>query len=135
MTFGPEELDAFPVVDDFHLKLAGAGEGGLHLEFASASKGRLAGFPAWDHVDRDLRHFVAADVPIGTVDEPYDDRDEEWRILIFAEGAWVYVAEGNHPNARRFESTFRVLRDRYLQAWAAIIDQYNPITPLDSEES
>lgn len=133
MTFGPEELDAFPVIDDFSVKLVEAGEGGMHLELASASKGRLAGFPAWDHVDRDLRHFVAADVPLGSVAEPYDDRDEEWRILIFEEGGWVYVAEGDHPNAQRFGSTFRVLRERYFQAWAALIDQFNPITPLDEE--
>lgn len=133
MTFEPEELDAFPVIDDFDLKLVGAGDGGMHLELASASRGRLAGFPAWDHVDRDLRHFVPADVPLGSVDQPYDDRDEAWRILIFEEGGWVYVAEGDHPHAARFTSTFRVLRERYCQAWAALIDQFNPITRLDEE--
>jgi hypothetical protein len=28
-----------------------------------------------------------------------------------------------------------VPRDRYLAAWAALIDAYNPITPLDETEN
>ena len=136
MMFEREQLEAFPVITDFALRLFDSGdEGGMHLEYASASQGRLAQFPAWDHVDRDLRHFIAADVPFGTLAEPYDDRDETWRILLFEDGGWVYVAEGEEPNATSFTSRFRVLRERYFQAWAALIDQFNPITPLDEEES
>ena len=135
MMFKREELEAFPVITDFSVKLFDAGEGGMHLEYASASQGRLAHFPAWDHVDRDLRHFIPSDVPLGNLAEPYDDRDEAWRILIFEDGGWVYVAEGDDPKATRFGSRFRVLRERYFQAWAALIDQFNPITPLDEEES
>lgn len=135
MMFTREELEAFPVVTDFSVKLFDAGEGGMHLEYASASLGRLAHFPAWDHVDRDLRHFIPSDVPLGTLAEPYDDRDEAWRILVFEDGGWIYVAEGDQPNAARFASRFRVLRELYFQAWAALVDQFNPITPLDEEES
>jgi hypothetical protein len=136
LMFTKEELEGFPVVTDFSVKLVDSGdEGGLRLEYASASQGRLAHFPAWDHVDRDLRHFIAADVPLGRFDEPYDDRDEAWRILIFEDGGWIYVAEGDNPNAAVFGSRFRVLREQYITAWAALIDQFNPITPLDEEES
>ena len=134
LMFEPEELDAFPVIDDFSVKLGDPADGGKHLERACAAPGRLAGFPAGDHADRDLRHFVAADVPLGSIHEPYDDRDEAWRILIFEEGGWIYVAEGDDPNATEFASKFRVKRERYLQAWAALIDQFNPIKPLDETE-
>lgn len=129
--FAPQELDAFPVVEDFSVQLVDAGEGGQHLEFASATRGRLAGFPVWDHADRDLRHFVPSDVPIGSADEPFFDRDDGWIIVIFQEGAWVYIAEGDDPNAAPNGARFRVPAERYLQAWAALIDLYNPITPLD----
>ncbi|HEX8253470.1 MAG TPA: hypothetical protein VF846_10000 [Thermoanaerobaculia bacterium] len=131
MRFTSEELDAFPPVNDFLVRLFDSGEGGLHLEFASASRGRLTEFPAWDHVDRDLRHFIPSDVPLGSNGEPYDDRDEGWRILIFLEGEWVYVAVGDAPAAVVFTSLFRVPRERYLQAWAALVDQFNPITPME----
>lgn len=127
-----DDLDSFPVVDDFVLRLVGESddEGGKHIEMASVARGRVAWFPAWDNADRDLRHFVPYDVPLGTIDEPYDDRDEGWRILIFEQGGWVYVAEGDDPNATGFVSAFRVRTERYLQAWAALIALYNPITPL-----
>ena len=129
--FTPDDLDAYPVVADFVVRLSEEDEGGKHLEFASAEHGRLAGFPAWDHADRDLRHFVASDVPFGSLHEPYDDRDEGWRIAIFEHAGWVYVAEGDSPDATEANNRFRVRSDRYMQAWAALIDLYNPITPLD----
>ena len=108
-------------IDDFAVRLTDSN----HVEFASPTRGRLAWFPAWEHADRDLRHFIAADVPIGTRDLPYEDRDEEeeWSIRIFEDGGWVHVEGG--------DSSFRVRRERYLQAWAALIDFYNPIVPLD----
>jgi hypothetical protein len=129
--FDPDNLDAFPMVEDFLVRLSEEAEGGKHLEYASAEHGRLAGFPAWDHADRDLRHFIASDVPLGSIHEPYEDRDEQWRIVIFEHAGWVYVAEGAAPNATEASTRFRIRSDRYLQAWAALIDLYNPITPLD----
>jgi hypothetical protein len=116
-------LESYPVVDDFVVRLIER-EGVKFVELASAARGRLAWFPAWEHADRDLRHFVAADVPIGTFDRPYDDADENWTISIFEQGGWVYVDEN--------DSRFRVPTPRYLAAWAALIDSFNPITPLDA---
>lgn len=107
------------------------------IEFTSATQGALARFPAWEAADRDLRHFTPGDVPIGALDEPYDDRDDAWRILVFEHAGWVYVLEADDPHTLTFGTYFRVRRERYLQAWAALIDFYNPITPLDdtSEDS
>ena len=97
----------------------------------SRKKGRLAYFPAWEHADRDLRHFTAADVPLGTMDIPYDDADDNWRIIIFEHKGFVYVLEADDPRAEDFKRWFRVARDRYLQSWAMLIDVFNPIKPLD----
>ncbi len=109
-------------VDDFIVRL----NGDRFIEMVSASQGRLAWFPAWEHADRDLRHFIAADVPFGTPDAPYVDEDEAWGIRIFEENGWVYVNENG--------ATFRVPRERYFHAWAALIDQFNPIVPLHDAE-
>jgi hypothetical protein len=127
-------LGKFATIDDFVVRLVDDADGGKHIELASAAKGRLAGFPAWDHADRDLRHFAATDVPFGSVDEPYDDRDDGWRIAIFADSGWVYIAEGDDASASEPASAFRVSLDRYFKAWAALIDQHNPITPLDDAD-
>jgi hypothetical protein len=122
---GDDGIGSFPLIDDFSIAV---NEG--IIEFRSGGK-RLASFPAWEHADRDLRHFVAADVPIGTMDAPYDDADDAWRIVLFEHRGFVYVLEADDPQAIDFPRYFRVPSDRYLKAWAALIDAYNPIKPLD----
>lgn len=122
-----EKLSDFSPVDDFSVLLIDSEDSGKQLEYTSVSRGRLAHFPAWEHVDRDLRHFIPADVPLGKRDEPYEDRDEDWHIVIFEEDGWVYVAEN--------DVKFRVRRERYNREWAAIIDAFNPIAPLDEVEN
>jgi hypothetical protein len=117
----------FRTIEDFTVRLADSGEGGKHVELASETEGRLAGFPAWDHADRDLRHFIESDIPAGTREEPYQDRDEDWQIAIFEHDGWVYVAEGQSNSNR----AFRVRTERYRSAWRALIERFNPSVPLD----
>jgi hypothetical protein len=127
-----DDLTRFPVEAGFAVELREAGEGGLHVHFVRSIGGPvLAQFPAWDHADRDLRHFTPYDVPIGSIDEPFDEADDSWRIKIFEHGGYVYVLQGDEPHAEEFATFFKVPRDQYLQAWAFVIDAYNPITPLD----
>ena len=119
--------DRYPTVDDFVVRLVDGEEGGKHIELASEAGGRLAGFPAWDHADRDLRHFIQSDIPLGSREEPYEDRDESWQIAIFEHAGWVYVAEGD--GARN--AAFRVRTEDYVGAWTRLIDRFNPAVPLD----
>lgn len=93
-------------------------ESGQQIEYRSALGGRLAHFPAWEHVDRDLRHFISDDIPNGTREEPYEDRDEAWHIVIFEEDGWVYVEENG--------ARFRVRAEEYARNWNALIDEFNP---------
>ncbi len=124
------DLGAFPTVADFTIDLRDSEEFGEHVHFVSPTRGELAGFPYWDNVGRDMRHFVADDVPLGTIDEPVDDADVDWRIIIFEHGGFVYVLEGTAPHATEFDVWFRVPRDRYIAEWARVIDYFNPIEPL-----
>jgi len=123
-------LDGFPVIPDFAIELRETDDTGQHVFFISAKAGELAGFPYWDHADRDMRHFSAEDVPLGSVDEPVEDADIDWQIVIFEHRGFVYVLEGGEPHATAFDVWFRVPTDRYVAAWAAVIDQFNPIEPL-----
>jgi hypothetical protein len=125
------DLTDVPVIPDFAIELRELEDCGKILHFISASHGELAWFPAWEHADRDLRHFVASDVPLGTIDDPYDDRDEGWRIVIFEHGGYVYIFEDDRPNGERFPRRFRVPRDLYFFAWAAVINEFNPLVSVD----
>ena len=120
-------MTEFRTVEHFTIRLVDSDTAGKQLEFAGDGR-RLAGFPAWEHADRDLRHFIQSDIPIGTREEPYEDRDEEWQIAIFEHGGWVYVAE---TEGQGTATAFRVPADRYLAAWRAIIDRFNPAMGLE----
>jgi len=125
------DLGDIPIINDFSIELRELEDMGKIVHFISASRGELAWFPSWEHADRDLRHFVASDVPLGRIDDPYDDRDEGWRIVIFEEGGFVYIFEDDRPNGTRFPRRWRVMRDRYFFAWAAVINEHNPLVSLD----
>jgi hypothetical protein len=125
------DLENVQTIMDFAIELRELEDCGKILHFVSGSHGELAWFPAWEHADRDLRHFVASDVPLGSIDDPYDDRDEGWRILIFEHGGYVYIFEDDRPNGERFPRRFRVPRARYFFAGAAVINEFNPLVSVD----
>lgn len=119
------DLDAVPVADNFRVELLDR-----HLELTSNNR-RIAWFPAWENADRDLRHFVPADVPLGTLDAPFEEEDEAWRIRIFEHAGWIYILEADSPRATEFPRQWRVRREQYLEAWARVISQFNPVLDLD----
>ena len=113
-------LIALDTIDDFEVRIGGDDR---VVIFASTGRGELARFPAWERADRDLRHFGVDDIPIGTSEEPFEDAEDNWRIEIFEEGAFVTVVENG--------ARFRVPRDDYFAAWEALISRYNPSISLD----
>jgi hypothetical protein len=124
------DLDGAPLVPDFFLDLHEEGEGGLHIAMMSRSQGRLAGFPAWDHADRDLRHFTPADIPLGTETEPFEDADEAWRIVIVARDRDVFVLEGDTPRGDLVRR-YRIPRDQYVTAWNELMVRFHPPLALE----
>ncbi|MEA2417210.1 MAG: hypothetical protein QOI58_3867 [Thermoanaerobaculia bacterium] len=123
-------IDDAPRVTDFYLTLNEYPEGGLHIAMMSRTRGHLAGFPAWDHADRDLRHFTHDDIPLGTDDEPFEDADEAWRIVILALEKDVFILEGDAPRGP-LTRRYRIPRDQYLAAWDALIREYHPARSLE----
>lgn len=125
------DLEQVGTIEDFAIELREMEDCGKIVHFISASQGELAWFPAWEHADRDLRHFVASDVPLGTVDDPFEEEDEGWRIVIFEENGYVFILEDDRPQGERFPRRYRVPKNVYFFAWAAAINQYNPMVSLD----
>lgn len=125
------DLAAVPLVRSFAVELRELEDLGKIVHFVSPEGGELAWFPAWEHAERDLPHMNAVDVPLGTLEDPYDDRDEGWRIVIFEHEGFVYVFEDDRPDGTRFPRRYRMPRDQYLMGWALLMDASNPITPLE----
>jgi hypothetical protein len=124
------DLDDAARITDFYLTLVDYPEGGLHIEMMSRTRGHLAGFPSWDHADRDLRHFTPADIPLGTDEEPFEDADEAWRIVILERGKDVFILEGDAPRGE-LTRRYRIPREQYRAAWEDLIREYHPAKSLE----
>jgi hypothetical protein len=124
------DLDDVPPIPDCYLTLREEPEGGLHIRMMSRTRGDLAGFPAWDHADRDLRHFTPADIPLGTEEEPFEDADEAWRIVILPRGTDVFILEGDTSRGA-LTRRYRIPREQYLAAWDDLIREYHPAKSLE----
>lgn len=101
------------------------------IEFVDGDGKRLAWFPAWENADRDLKHFIAADVPLGSIDQPFEDFDDDWQIAILEHEGFVYVLEADDPHAESFPRRYRISRDAYIRAWATLLHEYNPVLSLE----
>ena len=113
----------FRVVRDFEIHLRDAGQFGVHLTFSSTSEGDLAGFPWWDHADADVRGMLDDDVPVGTVDKPFWDLEQGWRILIWERNEHVFIMQGSDEGSHCYHSWFLVPRETYFQAWRSAINR------------
>ena len=120
------DLTNVRTIDDFSLDLRDR-----KVELVDGDGHRLAWFPAWENADRDLKHFIAADVPLGSIDQPFQDFDDAWQIAILEHEGFVYILEADDPHAESFPRRVRVPRDAYIRAWATLLHEYNPVLSLD----
>jgi len=114
-----------PTVDDFAVELRN------RLVVFTSGGEQIAWFPEWEDADRDLLHFAADDVPFGSIDEPFEDAGESWRIVIYEDDGFVYIFEADSPTATDFPRRYRVPRDAYIEAWALVLTSFNPVFPMD----
>ncbi len=123
------DLSQFPLVEAFEIVLTDLGWPlGPHLSFWSEQLGWLAGLPWWDNANLALYACTLADIPLGTLGHPYYDSEQGWQMLIFRDGAYVYVMEAGEPSEEPavWHSWFRVPLEQYVGEWIREIRRFNP---------
>ncbi|MDB4979129.1 MAG: hypothetical protein JWM56_1315 [Candidatus Peribacteria bacterium] len=114
------DLEPFPLVDDFEIRLHETENFGMHVAFSSSALGIISTFPWWDNVEMDIPAMTQETFPCGTLEKPYDDMEEGWQILIFAVEGFVYVLQGAEPGCTTFHTWYKVEKNRYFQAWEKV---------------
>lgn len=110
-------LEAFPLIEDFEVKLRYRKQFGYQVEYFSQKQGFLADFPYWDNADYDV-HKEDFVTPC-----EYDDVDQGWELLIFEKNNHIYVVTGNFDlHEEGYDKWFRVNKKRYLESWKTAID-------------
>ncbi|MGW4942513.1 hypothetical protein ACWEOZ_13125 [Actinoplanes sp. NPDC004185] len=99
-------------------------------EFPEARGWPVAGCPTRvvGATEAQMRAWTLADVPCGTLTEPYHDTDQGWNVMLWQQGDHVFVAEGDGGwdevrDSNTYTRWFKVPRELYFQAWAAALEQ------------
>ena len=112
-------LEEFPVVDDFLVDLSSSGSE-VCLRFNAPSSGLSVSFPWWNHGIDEMLAWTPVNFPLGSLREPFWDRDQGWSLLIWLAGDRVYIAEGEGEEDV-YDRWFAVSLDRYHSEWRRAI--------------
>lgn len=127
--------DAFPRARDFAVEATdeAVGDGADRLSwtvlrYLVRSWDLDVVFPWWDRSREQMREWTVADVPQGSIESPYTDRDEGWSLLIWRAGDDVFIMEGDgsedHDDPPVYQRWFVVPYDLYRSGWEAAIEGF-----------
>jgi hypothetical protein len=114
-------LTDFPLATDFSIKMSEAFDFGKHLWFQSETYGSLTTFPWWDKVNIDMQKQPDDFNLLGTFENPHDDLEQGWQILIFEKDNFVYIMQGDEPRTKEFSIWYKVTKEKYLEEWRKIV--------------
>ena len=95
---------------------------GYQVYLYSPSRGYIASFPCWNHVEKDMRRGDFS-IPLGDLMAPFSDVEQGWEIVIAEYEKYVYVLQGqfNQSTTKGYDIWFKVYRHLYLSKWKAAI--------------
>jgi hypothetical protein len=116
------DLSQFRAAPAFSVEIVPrAGGAGRLLRLADASLGTAIDFPWWDSPDLELGRWTLDDIPLGTLEEPYSDADQCWRILVWQVNGVVYIAAGSADEEGLYDTFLSVPGEEYRAAWGGLI--------------
>lgn len=122
----------FPRARDLTVQLTvrGQDEGTdrLNLTYVVSSPATRICWGWWTEPVDKIRDWTLADIPRGTVEDPYYESDQGWNLLVWQMDDDVFVAEGDgERDEQRDQNTyvrwFKVSRKLYEAGWIAALDR------------
>jgi hypothetical protein len=114
-------LQQFPLIENFQVILEEMRKTqeqksllGYHVCFSSPSRGYIANFPWWDHVEKEMRRDDFS-IPLGDFKKPFLDLEQGWEIVIAEHEGYVYVLQG--IGRQWYDTWFKVSTPLYLSTW------------------
>ncbi|TFG32145.1 hypothetical protein EU528_04375 [Candidatus Thorarchaeota archaeon] len=118
------DLDSFPLIADFRVLVGGRSVDFAYVEYSSYILGLLTTFVNWNDADERLQVMKIEDIPLGTMEKPWNDIEQGFELDIWEKDGFVYVILGDEPCTNKFEVWYRVRKGDYVQAWKDILARY-----------
>ncbi|GAB2569527.1 hypothetical protein Aab01nite_07380 [Paractinoplanes abujensis] len=106
------DLNSFPCAGQFSVRWADD-----MVELTDERLSLRVRFPWWSRQDVEQAIQSPSGPPVGEVDEPFDDEEQGWRILVWQHAGMVGIMVGADNT---FTTWFRVPLERYLAGWMAL---------------
>ncbi|SDZ53389.1 hypothetical protein SAMN05421684_6340 [Asanoa ishikariensis] len=74
-----------------------------------------------------IRAWTLADIPCGTIENPYFDTDQGWNILVWQMDDQTFVAEGDGEPDETYTRWFKVSRELYEAGWTSALDRLRAV--------
>jgi hypothetical protein len=121
------DLESFPLIEDFYMDLVGEPQEslGMHLFFGSRSSEIYLALFWWrDNFEQEIQKLSEADIPLGTIEQPFDDLEPGWQLIIFEHREFVDVLEGLELCCKVFPRWCRVPLKDYQKSWSDLLDRW-----------
>jgi hypothetical protein len=125
------DLGSFPRADEFVVEASDNGSSQdpwTELRYVVPSWDLTVNFPWWDKSTAEMREWGLQDIPLGSIESPYWDWDQGWRLLIWEAGEEVFIMEGDGTDRDDeppiYERWFAVPGRLYRSAWQTAIDGF-----------
>lgn len=120
----------FPKAEDFIVDLRVAGSE-TSLRYLAPSLGIVITFPWWNRTVGEIRNWTSSEIPCGSINSPYWDRDQGWALLIWRSHDQIHIAEGDRQaegddEGEIYERWFAVSEDIYWSEWEKAIKGISP---------
>lgn len=132
---GNLDFESFPLVGDLVIvpilgEIPGWSSPPPHIvgaSFQSETWGHLAGYQWWESLfDLNRQHkYSTPKVPCGSLQEPHEDFQPAWKIVIFEHQDNVYILQADDSDTNDFAVWFRVKAQDYSRAWKQAIEHIN----------
>jgi len=117
------DLSSVPLITGFTIVLEDTNLFGKHMTFEDKEKNLIASFNWWDDVDVKIKNMSR--IPLGDIDDPFNDLEQGWQILIFELNSEVYILQSHEPCGEEFPYYCKVKSKEYRKEWTRIIEECN----------
>ncbi len=118
------ELDSFPLITDFKVEIGGRNEQFAWVDYVSDSLGLLSRLMNWDNAYERLPKMSMEEIPLGSIDKPWNDIEQGFELDIWEKDGFVYVILGDEPCTNKFEVWYRIKKEDYVKAREEILARY-----------
>ncbi|MDO5520244.1 MAG: hypothetical protein Q4G58_07120 [bacterium] len=114
----------FPIIKDFTIRIMENDFSGMQMLYYSEENGVITSFPWLTDVDQTLKTMNMMQIFLGSKERPYCAENNGTKVVIYADGEFVYVLQGDSSSDEGYGTYFRVKQDTYISEWETLLTYF-----------